>query len=77
VFEGEQEVLVDLHRLGVAAGGAQGLGPQPGPLFDRVGELGAGGADLEAERDQVPALGQPKAARAADSTRSRASVRMS
>ena len=40
VLQRPQEVLVELHGLGVAAGRQQRLRGQPGPLLDRVDQLG-------------------------------------
>ena len=65
VLQRLEEVLVELHRLRVAAGGQQRLRGEPAALLDRVDQLRVGGAQLDAERDQVPALGQPRVARGA------------
>jgi Molybdopterin oxidoreductase len=56
VLQSLEEVLVDLHRLGIAGGGAQRLGYQALPLLQRVGQLGIRGALFGAEDHQVPLL---------------------
>ena len=60
VLQGAQEVLVELHGLGVAARREQGLLGEAAALLDRVDQLGVGGAQLGAEPDQVPLLGQQR-----------------
>jgi hypothetical protein len=60
VLQGEQEVLVELHRLRVTARRQQRLRGEPLPLHHRVHQLRVAGAELGAERHQVPPLGQPR-----------------
>ena len=60
MLERAQEVLVELHRLRVAAGGLERLLGQPSALLDRVDELGVRDAELDAADDEVPRLGQPR-----------------
>ena len=56
-----QEVLVELHRLGVAAGGQQRLLHEPLALDHRVVELGVRRRQLDAVDDQVPGLDSARA----------------
>ena len=58
VLERAQEVLVNLHRLGVAPGGEQRLVGQHLALDDGIDELGEAGAALDAGDDEVPGLDQ-------------------
>ena len=60
VLQRLQEVLVQLHGLRVAARREQRLGGEPAAFLDRVDQLRVPGTELGAERDQVPALGQPR-----------------
>ena len=62
-LEGVEEVLVDLHRLGVACGGLERLLGEPRPLVDGVGQLAVCRADLHPGDDEVPALDEPGSVR--------------
>jgi hypothetical protein len=59
-IEYSKEVRKASSTLGVAVGREQRLLGEPLALVDRVDQLGVGGADLVAERDEVPPLGQPR-----------------
>jgi hypothetical protein len=58
VLERPQEVLVELHRLGITARGAHALSRQPPTLLDRVDQLGVARRELRPGDDEVPRLGQ-------------------
>ena len=60
MLEGTQEVLVQLHRLGIATGGLDALLGEPATLLDRVDQLAVPGGQLGAGNDEVPGLGQPR-----------------
>ena len=56
LLEGGQEVLVELHGLGVAGRGGERLGGEDLALDDGVDELAEAGAALHAADDEVPGL---------------------
>ena len=54
VLQGAEEVLVQLHRLGIARRGQLGLCRPAGPLHDRVRQLRISGAELDTARRRGP-----------------------